>query len=123
MNDMKTIKPDTAGRRQQPIVSGSMVPVPRGMSYGFHAFMGGVGTVRDTTGTLMMFTPNKAEIIDSMVRYEKFAKRTGKTVVDLPFDCVLCHKPKMDLEMIDGDGFPICVGCIDAMTARMESWD
>lgn len=119
----QTIEGQETGHQIAPVVSGSMVPVPRGMSYGFHAFMGGVGSVRDATGTLMMFTPNKAEIIDSMVRYEKFAKRTGKTVVDLPFDCVLCHKQKMDLEMIDGDGFPICVGCIDAVTASMESWD
>ncbi len=61
----------------------------------------------------------RRDLIDSMVRYEKFAKRTGKTVVELPFDCHLCHKPKMDFEMIDGDGFPICVGCIDAITAAM----
>lgn len=72
---------------------------------------------------IVSLSPERRELIDSMVRYEKFAKRTGKTVVDLPFDCGLCHKPKMDLEMIDGDGFPICVGCIDAIAAGMESWD
>ena len=59
------------------------------------------------------------DLIDSMVRYEKFAKRTGKTVVDLPFECGLCHKKKMELEMIDGDGYPICVGCIDDIAAAM----
>lgn len=71
----------------------------------------------------MISAPSQREVIDSMVRYEKYAKRTGNTVVDLPFDCVLCHRPKMDLEMIDGDGFPICVACIDAIAASMESWD
>lgn len=62
---------------------------------------------------------DKEAVINSLVGYERYARRTGHTVVDLPFDCVLCHKPKMNLEMIDGDGFPICVDCIDGCVAAM----
>ena len=54
MTTAKTIEPPAAGRRVERLVSAALVPVPRGMSDGFYAFMGGIGSVRDATGQLLM---------------------------------------------------------------------
>ena len=64
---------------------------------------------------------NHAEVVDSIVRLERYLIRHpedarsngGGNCVSLPFRCGLCSQQRFDFEMIDGDGLPICVACID----------
>lgn len=78
-------------------------------------------TSRASAGTACYAAvPSRDELIDSYVRYEKYAKRTGQTVVELPFPCHWCNQPKTSLSMIDGDGFPICVDCFEGFVSRVS---
>ena len=58
--------------------------------------------------------------ISSLVGYERLAKRIGETVLQLPFSCHHCKRERFDLALIDGDGHPVCVACIDRCISILE---
>lgn len=75
-----------------------------------------------------MLPDDKAETVEAIVQLERYlirhperAKRNGgDNCVELPFLCHLCNENRFDLEMIDGDGYPICIKCIDALAGASE---
>lgn len=54
MTTRLTLSHQEPAAQLDPLVSVALIPVPKGMSDGFYAFMGGVGSTRDSTGQLMM---------------------------------------------------------------------
>ena len=54
MTTQQTSSSQEPAAQLDPLVSVSFVPVPNGMSDGFYAFMGSVGSIHDSTGQLMM---------------------------------------------------------------------
>ena len=68
---------------------------------------------------------DESDRIRSLVALEKYAQRTGETIIEVPFPCNYCELDRMDFQMVDGDGFPMCVKCFkefaDAIGEVMDS--
>lgn len=53
--------------------------------------------------------------------YDRYAKaHNGDNIVEIPFDCPYCGRKRFDLELIDGDGKPMCNNCFEGMVALLK---
>ncbi len=75
-----------------------------------------------------MSQQDKRELVDEIVRLERYLIRHpqackengGGNCVELPFTCGLCKESRFDLQMIDGDGLPLCIKCVDRLVDAMS---
>lgn len=59
------------------------------------------------------------------VQYDRYFKlhppKEGElAAIELPFKCHHCQRDRFDLDLIDGDGNPVCGGCMDLLVAVLE---
>lgn len=73
-------------------------------------------------------TAKQQAMVDAIVPLERYLarhpehkkKNGGSNCVALPFTCHYCKRERCDLELIDGDGYPVCVECIDGFAAILQ---
>lgn len=70
-----------------------------------------------------MMRKTKADCIVQLERYFRHhPPAPGQPAVfELPFVCSLCQLERFELELVDGDGRPICKPCIDEIADELRT--
>jgi formylmethanofuran dehydrogenase subunit E len=71
---------------------------------------------------MMNLTSEQEHKVRCLVGYERYLRQQPheSNTIELPFSCHHCNEPRFDLEMIDGDGKPICTRCFERIVRILE---
>ena len=59
--------------------------------------------------------------LDSICELERYRKKNPEAkAIELPFECHYCHAMRMDFEIVDADGCPVCSQCFSDCVDFLE---